>query len=150
MLVHSKDEPSNTRNPSSSLSYKFSLSLTLLSQRSWSLHGLLPRRNNAALLAEGSLKELREIGLLYCPMADNIWQHKGKSSLGKIRLLCALEEAERRGNRSRPQPERGLWNVERSQQLCSHSRHTIWASMWPRRRIGTADYGAERLQNRKL
>lgn len=53
-------------------------------------------------------KSCEEIGLLYCPMADNIWQHKDKSSLGKIRLLCALEEAERRGNRSRQQPEQGL------------------------------------------
>ena len=55
-------------------------------------------------------KSCEEIGPLYCPMPDNIWQHKDKSSLRKIRLLCALEEAERRGNRSRPQPSE-TWSV---------------------------------------
>lgn len=55
-------------------------------------------------------KSCEEIGPLYCSMPDNIWQHKDKSSLRKIRLLCALEEAERRGNRSRPQPSE-TWSV---------------------------------------
>lgn len=55
-------------------------------------------------------KRCQVIGPLYCPMADNVWQHKDKSSLGKIRLLCALEEAVRRGNRSRQQPPE-TWSI---------------------------------------
>lgn len=79
-------------------------------------------------------------------MADNIWQHRHKSSLGKIRLLCALEEAERWGNWSRQQPPE-RWGILGD---FAPTADTQYEALWPGRRMGTADYSAERLQNRKL
>ncbi len=114
VLSHSEAEPDDTSifslNPTSRLSHNFA-PVRLSSHRGVKVF-MVCCLNVTMLLSwqKEASKSRGEIGLLYCPMADNIWQYKDKSSLGKIRLLCALEEAERRGNRSRPQPSE-TWSV---------------------------------------